>query len=185
MSLKNTLLAQGIFQTHSTEIQSNCCCTSVCPSANVITNTLSKQLEFTRRFPGLMSRCKIWAECRYFKPVYITYLKLMNSSVTTMIAVMHLINIIIVTCSWSLCLRHEKSVISNNNNNNNNNHFNTASILVSDIPDLYTGTTNEQFFVFSPSSFSVSILTYCHVILRQHAAFHQYQITHGRDMMSY
>jgi len=32
-------------------------------------NTFSKQLEFTRRFPGLISRCKIQAEWRYFKPV--------------------------------------------------------------------------------------------------------------------
>lgn len=30
--------------------------------------TLRTQLLFTSRFPGLMSRCKIPAECRYFRP---------------------------------------------------------------------------------------------------------------------
>lgn len=30
--------------------------------------TFSRQLLLTSRFPGLMSRCRIPAECRYFRP---------------------------------------------------------------------------------------------------------------------
>jgi len=54
------------------------------------------------------------------------------------------------------------------------------------IPNLHTKATDEQFFVSSPSHFSVSTSSpYCHVILRQHATFHRYRITRGRDMTSH
>lgn len=43
-------------------------------------STLRTQLLFTSRFPGLMSRCKMPAECRYFRPEILNKIKVSVSS---------------------------------------------------------------------------------------------------------